>query len=168
MGASPFLVSVTELVKHPGTRRPTEVAGPIEGLAITSARVPAGADVAFVGVLESIADGSITATGAVRAPWAGECRRCLAEMAGELVTDVREVFARDGFDGETYPLDRDRVELLPMVHDAVLLALPLAPLCDGDCAGPDPEAHPVAVAAADVPANRGDPRWAGLSDLRFD
>jgi len=168
MAASPFLVSVTELVRHPGTRRPTEVTGPIDGLAVTSARVPAGTEVGFVGVLESIADGSITATGAVRAPWTGECRRCLTEVAGELVTEVREVFAAGGFDGETYPLDHERVDLLAMVHDAVLLALPLAPLCDGACLGPDPGGHPVEVAADDVPANGGDPRWAALSDLRFD
>ena len=39
-------------------------------------------------------------------------------------------------EGETYPLDGDRLDLEPMVRDAVLLALPLAPLCDGGLPGP--------------------------------
>ena len=50
--------------------------------------------------------------------------------------------------------------------DTALLALPLAPLCSADCAGPAPEAFPV------VPPDEGgpvrDPRWAALDELRFD
>lgn len=171
MAASPFVVTVTELLKHPGTQRPTVTAGPLDGVELTSARVPAGAAVAFDGVLECIADRSITATGEVRAPWVGECRRCLREVAGELVADVQEVFTTVPIEGETYPLDHDRVDLEPMVRDAVLLALPLAPLCAGGCAGPDPEGHPVAVAEDDgegAPVAAGDPRWAKLSELHFD
>ena len=54
------------------------------------------------------------------------------------------------------------------------LALPLAPLCDEDCAGPDPDDHPgrgrgrrrrTAPMADDA---RADPRWAALDALRFD
>ena len=38
-------------------------------------------------------------------------------------------------EGETYPLDGDQIDLEPMVRDAVLLELPLGPLCGDDCAG---------------------------------
>jgi len=173
MAASPFVVTVTELLKHPGTQRPTVVAGSLEGIELTSARVPPGATVTFDGVLECIADRSLTATGEVRAPWVGECRRCLTEVVGELVGEVQEVFTTVPIEGETYPLDHDRVDLEPMVRDAVLLGLPLAPLCEGGCAGPDPEGHPVEVEDDEVEpeAEQGgaaDPRWSKLSELRFD
>ena len=46
-------------------------------------------------------------------------------------------------EGETYPLGRDPLDLEPVLREALALALPLAPLCDEACAGPDPEAHPV-------------------------
>jgi uncharacterized protein len=167
---SPFVVTVTELVKHPGTQRLVVVSGPLADLALTTTRVPAGGDVAFDGVLESTADHSVTATGVVSAPWVGECRRCLREVDGRVDTDVQEVFAARPIDGETYPLDHERLDLEPMVRDAVLLALPLAPLCDGGCEGPDPEGHPVAVEdeASEGEDHLADPRWGPLSELRFD
>jgi uncharacterized protein len=166
----PFLVGVTELVRRHGTRRPTSVCGPLDELALSSAAVPVGADVCADLVLESIADGSITAIGTVRAPWVGECRRCLQDVTGELAIEVSEVFEANPIDGETYPLDHERLDLAPMVRDVVLLALPLAPLCSGGCAGPDPDAHPVTVAVDDgeAPEPPADPRWSGLADLKFD
>jgi uncharacterized metal-binding protein YceD (DUF177 family) len=54
-----------------------------------------------------------------------------------------------------------------MVRDAVLLALPLSPLCEEACGGPDPEAHPV-ITADDEVVPLEDPRWAALKELRFD
>ena len=113
--------------------------------------------------LESILDGALTVTGRVTAPWAGECRRCLREVKGELVAELREVFEPRAIEGETYPLLGDRADLEPMLRDAVLLTLPLAPLCEDACAGPDPEAHPVSV-QGDAPAEP-DSRWAALRDL---
>jgi uncharacterized metal-binding protein YceD (DUF177 family) len=46
----------------------------------------------------------------------------------------------------------------------VLLALPLAPLCDEACPGPEPEAHPIGTASDD----EIDPRWSALGELKFD
>ena len=69
----------------------------------------------------------------------------------------------------------DEVDLEPVVRDAVLLALPLAPLCGETCAGPDPESFPTGPAgerrleeqeAEEEPA--GDPRSAALRELRLD
>jgi uncharacterized protein len=61
------------------------------------------------------------------------------------------------------------VDLEPVVRDAALLNLPLAPLCRPDCAGPVPDALPVVVEGEgddDAPAR--DPRWAALDELRLD
>jgi uncharacterized protein len=169
--SGPFSVAVTDLLRRPGTRRAVHVAAPVPGLALSSSRVPDGGDVDVDLTLEAISNHSLTAAGTLRAPWSGECRRCLRPVEGEVVADVLEVFERDPVEGETYPLGADRVDLLPMVRDAVLLVLPLAPLCADDCAGADPDDYPVHAedeeggAPEDAPR---DPRWAALDDLRFD
>ena len=38
-------------------------------------------------------------------------------------------------DEDTYPLEGDQLDLRPLVRDALLLELPLAPLCREDCRG---------------------------------
>jgi uncharacterized protein len=116
-------------------------------------------------MVEAVLDGAVTVTGSVTAPWMGACRRCLREVAGELVAEVREVFEAHPTEGETYRLQLDRLDLAPMVRDAVLLSLPLAPLCRPDCPGPDPGEHPVGAPRAASPGTR-DPRWAALDGLR--
>lgn len=68
--------------------------------------------------------------------------------------------------GELLAMDGDFVDLGPVVHDAVVLALPLAPLCREDCPGPDPAHFPVVT--ADPSAPPPDPRWSALAELRFD
>jgi uncharacterized protein len=162
--STPFVVGVTELLRHPGTRREVVVAGPLEDLAVVSSRVVAGTDVEARLTLEALSDSSLTASGTITADWAGECRRCLRVVEGSVRTEVREIFEARPVEGETYPLAGDRVDLEPMVRDAVLLALPLAPLCEEACAGPEPYEHP--LAAGEEP--RRDDRWAALEQLKFD
>lgn len=172
----PFVVSVVEQRRSPGVRRQVRVAGPLPGLGTTAAGVVEGADVVADVALEAMTDGRITATGAITAAWTGECRRCLRPVEGELAVDVQEVFEpHPPEDAETYRLDGDHLDLEPMVRDAVLLALPLAPLCEDACAGPDPEDHPVQPAGDAGEGDDGDegerpvdPRWAALGDLKFD
>jgi len=128
--------------------------------------VPDGADVDVDVELESLSNG-VVATGRVRAPWVGACRRCLVEVTGSAEADVREIFEPHPTEGETYLLGGDdTVDLEPLVRDAVLLALPLAPLCRDDCVGPAPDAFPTGPVAP-VDEVR-DPRWSALDDLRFD
>lgn len=79
------------------------------------------------------------------------------------MAEVREVFEPRWEEGETYPLKGDQIDLEPLVRDAVLLTLPLAPLCEDACAGPDPEEHPVGVEGG--APSEPDPRWAALRDL---
>ena len=172
MARSPLLVGVTELRRRPGTQRQVHVVAPVDGLAITTARVPDGAEVEVDGVLEAI-EGAITLTGTVRAPWVAECRRCLEEVTGGAIVELEEVFEPRPIPGETYPIDGGDIDLEPVVRDAVLLQLPLAPLCREDCRGPAPEMLPVLVPdeadggdGEDGPPR--DPRWAALDVLRED
>ncbi|MCU1353668.1 MAG: hypothetical protein JWM05_2877 [Acidimicrobiales bacterium] len=159
---------VAELRRRLGNQR--EVHRQLEGagLALSTARVPDGAEVLLDGMLEAIPNG-VVLTGTVRVPWVGECRRCLTETRGEAVSDLREIFDVNPVDGETWPLRGDEIDLGPVLRDTVLLTLPLAPLCSEDCLGPAPDAFPAAPAADAEPAEdaepRRDPRWAALDDL---
>jgi uncharacterized protein len=171
MTRSALRIGVMELRRRPGTQREVHVAAPLPGLAITSAHVPDGADVVVDGTLEAI-EGGITVIGSVTARWEAECRRCLDPVAGVLELALSEVFEPNPTDGETYPIEDDEVDLEPVVRDAVLLHLPLAPLCRPDCPGPAPESFPTIVEGDDDEDDPGerpiDPRWAGLEDLKFD
>jgi len=170
MTRSVLRIGVMELRRRPGTQREVHLSTPLPGLAITSAHVPDDADVRVDAVLEAI-EGAITISGTVTAPWAGECRRCLDPVTDLIEATLSEVFEPNPVEGETYPLEGDEVDLERVVRDAVLLSLPLAPLCRSDCPGPAPESFPARV--ADHPDDGGeeeflDPRWAALDELRFD
>jgi uncharacterized protein len=168
---------VAEVLRHLGSRAAFEATAVLDGLATSTAQVPEHQPVTVSVIAESTANGRVSVNGQVRAPWVGECRRCLGAVEGELVADVAEVFETRPVEGETYPLVDELVDLEPMVRDAVLLALPLAPLCRDDCLGPRPDAFPVepesdddedvdeaAGPGADRPP-RLDPRWAALDQL---
>lgn len=167
-----LLVSVTEVRRHLGTRAPIDRSMDAEGLALSDVHVPDGAEIRFVGSIESISEG-IVLSGDVSVPWVGSCRRCLDEIDGTASADVREIYETHPTDGETWPLEDDQIDLGPLLHDTALLALPLAPLCDDDCVGPAPDRFPATV---ETEADEGDddaepprdPRWAALDDLRFD
>ena len=155
-----------ELRRRPGTQRDVHVATPLPGLQITGARVPDDAELQVDALLESIEGAAVTVHGTVTVPWTAECRRCLDEIAGEVTVDLSEVFEVHPVEGETYPIDGDEVDLEPVVRDAALLHLPLAPLCRPDCAGPAPETFPATV--DDETELARDPRWAALDELKFD
>lgn len=169
--AEPALrVGVQELRRRPGTQREVHIATSLPGLEITGARVPEGADLVLDATLESI-EGAITLTGTLEVPWTAECRRCLEDIAGVAEVEVSEVFEVHPVEGDTYPIDGDDIDLEPLVRDAALLHLPLAPLCREACAGPAPDDLPVAVAGGVDDEEREparDPRWAALDDLRLD
>lgn len=166
----PFVIHVGEELRHPRTRRPLALAGPIAEVELSTVRIADGTDVVFDGTVE--AQGiTVVVQGEARATWEGECRRCLAATGGEVAVGLREVFEPVPVEGETFPLVDEQVDLEPVLREAFALALPSAPLCSDDCAGPDPEDHPVGGLVdrdADEPSAPADPRWAVLDQLRTD
>ena len=100
------------------------------------------------------------------------CRRCLEPAGGELDVHIRELFQHPSTampDAEAFPIEGEEIDLMALVRDALLLELPLAPLCRPDCAGI------CSTCGADLneagPDHRHDdvdPRWAGLAGLTFD
>jgi uncharacterized protein len=136
-------------------------------LAISTASVRAPGEVEVDLEMESLSDGVVVA-GTVSVPWQGDCRRCLEPATGTLDASLQEVFKDRPEDADVLAVENEAVDLRPVVHDAVLLALPIAPLCRPDCPGPDPEEFPVTVAPEAAPEPPADPRWAALDELRFD
>jgi uncharacterized protein len=102
--------------------------------------VPEGAELRLDVRLEGVAEG-VLVTATVRAPLVGECARCLDLFTS--VADVRftELFTQDASDDDMdgYLLVGDLLDLEPALRDALVLELPLAPLCTDDCPGLCPE-----------------------------
>ncbi|MBI2706195.1 MAG: DUF177 domain-containing protein [Actinobacteria bacterium] len=167
----PLLLNVADVRRHLGARQEVQRTVQLPALSVLAARVLDGDDIDLRAAIESTASGAVAIDGVVHAPWVGECRRCLREVTGVLEARLQEVFEPSPTEGETYPLVDEMIELEPMVRDAVLLALPLAPLCDDGCRGPDPSAFPVEQGRNRAPASPGDanppidPRWAALGQL---
>jgi uncharacterized protein len=164
----PLVVGVADLLRRPGQRRDDHLEAVLDELAVLGSRVPDGEPVSVDVHLESVNE-AVVVTGTVTAPWTGECRRCLRPVSDAVAARVQEVFEDDPVEGETSKLDVDRIDLEPLAREAVLLELPLAPLCREDCAGLCPE-----CGADRNTADCGhtfevhDERWAALGELRFD
>lgn len=156
------LVPITRILRQPGTRHPLARELYLDGLVVGDTAVVTGTPVSLDVVLEAIGD-AVTVTGTVSAVARCECRRCTEEFELPLVVELQEIFEPRPTEGETYPLAGESIDVVPLARDAVLLALPLAPLCRLDCAGPAPDAFPTGPAVAEV-----DPRWAALRDLQID
>jgi uncharacterized protein len=161
-------VSVTNLRRSPGDVQHEHRCGVLDGLAVTSTRVPTGAEVCVEADLESV-HGGIMAHGTVTAPWEGECRRCLGTATGTLHAEVRELFENDSDAVDTYPLRGEQLDLEPLARDAVLLELPQAPLCAEACQGLCPTCGAnLNEGGCDCEEQPTDPRWAALDALRHD
>ena len=164
------MLDTRELGRRPGSMRvlrarPAAPAG--RGLGLIGG--PAGAEVVLDVRLESVMEG-VLVSGTATVPLSGECGRCLEDLDDELVVDLQELFAYPesdtGGDEDAARMEGDLLDLEPVLRDAVVLALPLVPLCSPDCSGlcadcggrlddlPDDHGH-------DAP----DPRWEGLAAL---
>jgi len=162
----PFTVSVAAVVHRPGARHPERLSGSIGGLAVVGTAVPDGAEIVVDIELAWVTDG-LLATGTLRAPWSGDCRRCLKPVTGELAVAFCELFEESPRDGESYQLRLDTIDVTPLVREAILLELPLAPLCAADCQGLCPTCGAdLNQGPCQCAAMSGDPRWAALDALR--
>src|SRR3984957_15848080 len=156
-------------------------AGPAPGdLRLELARVPVGADMHLDVRFEAVTEG-VLVTGSVTSPLAGDCARCLQPLAASVTASFRELYLyqhdkhtrrerrdeNDEQDHEEFYLDGDLLDLEPVLRDAVVLALPMSPLCREDCPGLCVECG---VPLADAGPDHGhddatDPRWAALKQL---
>jgi len=129
--------------------------------------VPKDADVELDFRLEAVVEG-VLVTGTATAPLFGECSRCLDPVTSEIEVGFQELFfyeAEDAAEDDSL-LDGDLLDLEPVFRDAVVLALPLSPVCSEDCPGLCTECGiKLAEAGPDHRHERADPRWAALQGL---
>lgn len=143
--------------------------------------VPEGAPVTLELRLESVMEG-VLVTGTAGAKATGECVRCLEPLERELEVDFQEMYSYPEIDfkgrtlkgadaeeeddeEESYHLEDDLFDLEPVLRDAVVLALPLQPVCQEDCPG---LCSVCGARLADDPDHQheaADPRWAALKDI---
>lgn len=105
-------------------------------LGVELVSVPEGAELELDVQLERVTEG-VLVTGTVRAPLVGECARCLDLFASATEVRFTELFTHEAGDDDAdgYLLDGDLLDLEPALRDALVLELPLAPLCAEDCPG---------------------------------
>jgi uncharacterized protein len=176
---NPLVFDTHELGRRPGAlqRLTREIDAPkdlgIQGVI----GVPEGAPVVLELRLESVMEG-VLVTGTARATAEGECVRCLEPVEQALEADFQEMFSYPDADdrgrviaepGDDAEDDEDRlfvedglIGLEPVLRDAVVLALPMQPVCQEDCQGLCSECG---VRLADDPGHHHDAvdiRWAAL------
>ena len=169
------------LGRQAGSTRTQQLTVPApDDLRLELARVPVGDEVHLDLRFEAVTEG-VLVTGSATAPLAGECARCLAPLATAVAASFTELYLyprdrhdkHDRFDENTEQddeelyLDGDLLDLEPVLRDAVVLALPMSPLCREDCPGLCVECG---VPLADAGPGHGhedapDPRWAGLKQF---
>jgi uncharacterized metal-binding protein YceD (DUF177 family) len=169
--ANPWVVELRELGRRAGSLHEVDRTLPApEGWRVEMIGVPEGAPVRMHLRLESVMEG-VLVSGDVEVPLVGSCARCLEPVEDTLELDLQELFAYEGStteatteEDEVRLVEHDTIDLESLVRDAVVLSLPLAPVCTDDCRGlcvdcgqrladlPDDHQHEVV-----------DPRWAGLA-----
>ena len=179
-----ILISVAQVLRWAGVQHPLQRSARLDELRVGDAAVPADTEIVIDLVLEATGT-AVVATGLVRTVATCACRRCLEPFEQPVVATIREIFEPRPTEGETYPLVSEHIDVVPLVRDAVLLSLPLAPLCRDECPGPAPERFSAAPGPSeDVAADIGrdhdagpepdrtepprDPRGAALDQLKLD
>jgi uncharacterized protein len=141
-----------------------------ENLAVDMIGVPKDSDVELSIRLEAVMEG-VLVTGTARAPLQGECARCLDPLTSQIEVGFQELFfysAEDAGEDDSL-LDGELLDLEPTFRDAVVLALPLSPVCREDCPGLCAKCGiKLADAGPDHRHETIDPRWAALQGLTTD
>ncbi|QIQ02462.1 DUF177 domain-containing protein [Streptomyces liangshanensis] len=141
---------------------------------------PEGGPVELTLRIESVMEG-VLVTGTARATAEGECVRCLEPLDQQVEADFQELFsyhdaddrgrtrAEPGDDAEddedTLFIEDGLFDLEPVLRDAVVLALPMQPVCRETCAGLCSECG---IRLDENPGHHHDAvdiRWAALQGL---
>jgi uncharacterized protein len=178
----PLVLDTRELGRRPGSMRHvrTTVTAP-EGLGRPLAVIAAGSELMLDLRMESVMEG-VLVSGTVNAIMSGECGRCLDPVSAPIEVDIQELYSypdsgpygasslppgdRPDGDDELPSLVDDLIDLEPTLRDALVLALPMSPLCSEDCPGLCPDCgERLAELPEDHSHDAVDPRWAALAGL---
>ncbi|MEV8633487.1 YceD family protein [Streptosporangium sp. NPDC051023] len=165
---APWVVSTHDLGRRPGSMRRMHLTLPAPAdVGVDMIGVPRGADVELDIRLEAVMEG-VLVTGTAQTPLRGECARCLEDVSSDTEVSFQELFlysAEDAAEDDSL-LDGELLDLEPAFRDAVVLTLPLSPVCSEDCTGLCSECG-IRLADAE-PGHKHevvDARWAKLQGL---
>jgi uncharacterized protein len=163
---TPYTLDVYDLMHRPGEMREQHLDITVpERLGNAVIGVAAGSTMAVDLRLESLHDG-ILVSADVDASATGECSRCLIPVEQPVQVEIRELFAYSEDQAFEYVIHDEKLDLEPVIRDAVVLALPFQPVCQDDCLGLCPQCG---VRLLDHPGHEHepavDPRWSALSGL---
>ncbi|MEU3461848.1 YceD family protein [Streptomyces sp. NPDC006733] len=177
----PLVFDTRELGRRPGSMRKVSRSVPApKDLGIEVIGVPEGTAVQLELRLESVMEG-VLVTGTVRAPLSGECVRCLEPFERKLDADFQEMYSYPDADTRTARKDEagddaeeedvlfledDMFDLEPALRDAVVLALPLQPVCQEDCPGLCSDCGERLADDPDHHHEVADIRWAALQEFK--
>ena len=177
-----YKLNTHELARRAGEMKEYELDIEVpEKVGVDLIHVPVGEIIEVDARLESVTEG-ILLTADIFATVKGECTRCLDPIEMEIERKLQELYYyaqkverskrrkssdEDELDvDEELMMDGDIMDLEGPIRDAIVLALPINPLCSDDCPGLCPECG---GKWADLPADHAheviDARWAGLSGL---
>ncbi|MDO4590444.1 MAG: DUF177 domain-containing protein [Slackia sp.] len=126
--------------------------------------------------------GAILVSGSVTGRLVTSCSRCLADMEVELNGEVEGYFIIEGEGEAPDDMDEDEFDVLPESHEidlesllmaAILVDMPLMPLCKDDCkgicsqCGSDLNEGPCGCVSDEVQLGKNNP-FAALKDLTFE
>ncbi len=173
----PWVIDTRELSRRPGEQREVirSLVAP-EDIGTDIVAVPAGSPVEVALRLESVSEG-VLVSGEVTATAVGACVRCLEPVTVPVAVPLQELFAYadraahhtevapDSDEADVYELEGDFIDLLPVLRDTVVPALPFQPVCRADCPGLCSECGAFLAADPDHRHDVIDPRWAALGGL---
>lgn len=128
--------------------------------------------------LESVEEG-VLLTAEIDAVALGECARCLDPIELPIERDIQELYRyqpqkrgkksgdEELEEDDELMMDGDIMDLEIPIRDAIILSLPINPLCSGECEGLCPECGAKWVELEDGHHHESvDARWSGLSGLK--
>jgi uncharacterized protein len=179
-----FTFNTHDLPRRAGEMRECDLDVPApERIGIDVIAVPEDQAIHIGMKLESVSEG-VLVSAQISSIAEGECIRCLDPVEVPIARNFQELYryapekahtkaqrkAAEVFDDldedEDLVMDGDLINLESPVRDAIVLALPINPLCDSDCPGLCPGCGiKWTMLEPDHRHDAKDPRWAGLSDL---
>jgi uncharacterized protein len=168
----PFVIDTLTLGRRPGSMRKDSYTVPAPAdLGVEMVSVPEGTEIELDFRLEAVMEG-VLVSGTARASLAGECARCLDPVTSSIEVEFQELYvysdtrSGESADDDERRLEGDLIDLEPVVRDAMVLALPLSPLCRDDCPGLCTDCGVrLADAGPDHHHDAVDPRWAALQGM---
>jgi uncharacterized protein len=194
MPKSPFIYNTHDLPRRPGEMREVRLVIDLhEPLGFEVMAIAQDEPVDIEMKLESVAEG-VLVTANVLSEAVGECGRCLDEVVFDIDENFVELFeyaedprqarkkekkksqrAKDADEAEKLDdedelrqMDGDEIDLEGPIRDAIILNLPINPLCSPDCLGLCPDCGEKWESLPEDHAHEViDARWAGLAGLKL-